>query len=107
MKERILLAAIKKARTMIESGDLSDSEAFALHALADFADASQHPERGRWPLSPCKKTSACLSLPIWQSTQSRIKLYIVNLDRAGIPFRPFFMRTLHRTCTKCPIRIKN
>jgi hypothetical protein len=45
-QERILLAAIKKARTMIESGELTDSQAFALHVLADFADSSLHPERG-------------------------------------------------------------
>jgi hypothetical protein len=41
----ILLAAIKRARTMIESGDLPDREAFALQVLCDFADANLNPKR--------------------------------------------------------------
>ena len=36
-QERILQAAIKKTRTMIESGELTDAEGFALAVLADFA----------------------------------------------------------------------
>jgi len=44
-QERILQAAIRKTRGMVESGDLPDAEAFALHVLADFADSHLNPSR--------------------------------------------------------------
>jgi hypothetical protein len=44
-QKHILQAAIRKTRCMVESGDLSDAEAFALYALADFADSQLNPDR--------------------------------------------------------------
>jgi hypothetical protein len=44
-EQTILLAAIKKTRTLIESGDLPDREAFALQVLCDFADCHLNPRR--------------------------------------------------------------
>ena len=44
-QENILRAAIRKTRSMIESGDLPDTEAFALEVLCDHADAQLNPLR--------------------------------------------------------------
>jgi hypothetical protein len=44
-QENILRAAIKKTRSLVESGDLSDREAFALEVLADFAESQLNPKR--------------------------------------------------------------
>jgi predicted negative regulator of RcsB-dependent stress response len=44
-EQTILRAAIRKARIMVESGELSDAESFALQVLADAADASLNPVR--------------------------------------------------------------
>jgi hypothetical protein len=44
-QENILLAAIAKARSIVESGALPDAQAFAVQALADFATSQLNPKR--------------------------------------------------------------